>query len=220
MPASTSVCSVCSATLSPGQDVCTCGAIINRQDTTDGALLAQAEALYESYLQTRVRSAERALQAARFALSRRPTSASLSARVYELTRELKTAEARLSEQRLRADTVRRNASETPEAPAPDAFRQAQSAKAEIALAHHQLERLRETVAAAEPAARFEARTAAHAERIMKDHQRDTSPCPACGLPLPGSATHCGCGYAVSRAAREASAEFLSSDEIAALRRAR
>ncbi|KPK68037.1 MAG: hypothetical protein AMJ84_11840 [Acidithiobacillales bacterium SM23_46] len=222
MPASMSVCSRCSAALVPGQDICSCGQVITARDTPDNALLVQAETLYESYLQTRVRSAERALQAARIQLARRPTSASLSARVYECTRELKTAEAKLVDQRLRTDAVRRDSSETvaPSAGPSEAFRSTQSVKADIALARLQVERLRDIVAAGEPSAQFEAKAAAHAERILKNRQRDTSPCPACGLPLPHDATHCGCGFAVSRAARETSSEFLSTEEIAALRRSR
>jgi uncharacterized paraquat-inducible protein A len=214
MPASKSACPRCSAALLPGQDVCACGQVISGDD----ALLVQAESLYESYLETRVRGAERALQAARIELARRPTSASRSARVYELTRELTTAQAKLAEQRLRTDTVRRNASDS--AAPSDAFRNTQSVKADIALARLQVERLHDAVAAAEPAAQFEAKAAAQAERIIKNRQTDTSPCPACGLPLPRDATHCGCGYAVNRATRESKKEFLSSAEIAALRRSR
>lgn len=218
MPASKSACPHCSAALLPGQTVCACGQVISGDD----ALLVQAESLYESYLETRVRGAERALQAARIELARRPTSASRSARVYELTRELTTAQAKLAEQRLRTDTVRRNASDSsvPSAAPPDAFRNTQSVKADIALARLQVERLHDAVAAAEPAAQFEAKAAAQAERILKNRQRDTSPCPACGLPLPHDASHCGCGYAVSRASREPKSEFLTSAEIAALRRSR
>lgn len=222
MPASTSVCPRCSAPLQPTQTICACGENIHPEGTGDGALLVQAETLYESYLETRVRGAERALQAARIELSRRPTSASLSTRVYELVRELKTAEVKLSEQRLRTDAARRMKTAPSEVStsAPDAFREAQSAKADIALAQQQLHRLREAVAAGEPAAEFDAKTAAHAERIMKDQGRDTSPCPACGLPLPADASHCGCGYAVSRLTGESSNEFISTEEIAALRRSR
>jgi hypothetical protein len=188
----------------------------------DDALLVQAESLYESYLETRVRSAERALQAARVELARRPTSASLSARVYELTRELTTAQAKLAEQRLRTDTVRRSTTESvaPTAAPSATFRNTQSVKADIALARLQVERLHDAVAAAEPAARFEAKAAAQAERILKSRQGDSSPCPACGLPLPHDASHCGCGYAVNRATRESKKEFLSSVEKAALRRSR
>ena len=222
MPASTSICPRCSAPLQPTQTICACGETNHPEGTGDGALLVQAETLYESYLETRVRSAERALQAARIELSRRPTSASRSTRVYELTRELKTAEAKLSEQRLRTDAVRRDKTMPVEvsASAPDAFRDAQSAKADIALAQHQLLRLREAVAAGEPAAEFDAKTATHADQIMKDQGRDTSPCPACGLPLPADASHCGCGYAVSHVTGTSGDEFISTEEFAALRRSR
>jgi len=222
MPAPTSVCPRCATTLLPGQSICSCGQAISSSGASGDALLVQAETLFESYLLTRVRSAERALQAARVDLARRPTSANLSARVYELTRELKTAETRLSDQRLRTDSARQRAIHAADAStsAPEAFRQAQSAKADIALAHHQLERLREAVAAGEPAAQFDAKTAAHAERIMKNRDREATPCPACGLPLPGSASHCGCGYAVTREVQDPDSEFLSTEEIAALRRAR
>lgn len=219
MPASPTVCPRCAAMVAPLQTICTCGHKFD-SGNADDALLVQAETLYESYLETRVRSAERALQVARIELSRRPTSASLSTRVYELTRELKTAEAKLQDQRLRTNAVRQNASNTPSAAPPESFRTTQSVKADIALARQQVERLRERVAAADPAAEFEAKAAAHAERIMKQRQRDTTPCPACGLPLPRDASHCGCGYAARPAPRDPKSEFLSSEEIAALRHSR
>lgn len=205
-----SACPDCLSTPDPVTGLCLCP-----QTATDGASplspssgpsVAQAESLFETYLEARLLRARRSLKRAKAALLREPRNRATldQARYAEI--EAERLRVQLAEQARRIAQGRDGTngnldpaarSDDPmallSAHATEGFRAAQAARAEVSY----------LAVAPTPLGR----------RSLPEERR----CPQCGNPVLGEATGCECGHRFDRSDRRAAAEsVLSSEEFAAL----
>ncbi|HEX7043760.1 MAG TPA: hypothetical protein VF203_04005 [Burkholderiales bacterium] len=199
-------CPRCSTVPDPQTGRCLCPEPVEPVSAPrSGALLAQAEALFETYLAARLVRARRQVTAAKVALLREPRSRTRLEELRRAEQEVERLQAQLVEQ------VRRTA----QARAGEPRDAANTAPAEPPAG-----------AQAEPTESFRALQAAKAEeiaasRLAEGTHADERECPNCGARVPGEAWICGCGYAFRAAGDEVAAEpFLTDEELAALRQPR
>lgn len=203
-----SVCPHCQAIPDSATGLCRCPATARAPtaplDLSSGALVAQAERLFETYLAARLVRARRQLQAAKTALRR---DARKRAHLDELRRaeqETERLQAQVLEQARKAAQAR----EQQPAPAPRA-RPAPAAAGAVASEHFR------TLQAAKAEEAYDA-CGALGRRSRPDH-RD---CPRCGARIAGESEACVCGHRFAANDAAVLAEpFLSDSEIAALRKA-
>lgn len=204
-------CPRCRAVLDPATGLCGCPAAAREAATSldyspaPGALVAQAELLFETYLAARLVRARRQVKAAKVALLRDPRARIKLDELRRAEQETERLQAQLLEQaRKAAQTREQNRARplaVPPAPEPEEsvhtrpterFREAQAAKAE------------------------DAYDAAGLGRRSRPDDRD---CPRCGGHVSGDSTACACGYQfIASDASVVVEPFLTDEEITALRK--
>lgn len=197
------VCPRCHATPDPATGLCGCPAPATQvepaADYSSGALVAQAESLFETYLAARLVRARRQLTQAKVALLRDPRN---RARLEELRRteqETRRLQAQLVEQARKVAEAKEQVRAGAATPTPET------------IAAQPTEDFR-----ALQAARAEQAVSAAATQLERRSRPDDRDCPECARRLPGETTRCPCGYRF--AADDVVAEpFLSEEELAALR---
>lgn len=210
---STRICPQCQARVPIDQAQCACGhawlAHGHDDDRGSGALLVQAEVLYESFLTARVRRAQKMLETAKLDLRRNPANKRLSAQIKETRREIEALQVQLEQQTARTAETRKQVEAakreplppTPHTPVPAVapkvgsgqdFRTAQSAKALEAVQSTAIKRLLEAYRSKNPEAIFKAAQALRAEQRGEIHPGEANS----SLPT----------------------DFLSPEEITALRK--
>lgn len=212
-------CPQCRALLAGDATTCACGHRFEHNERPTSTLLTQAEELFETHLRARHQRALRALKLAKVDLLRDPGSAVRKAQLRELEKDaqqlelqLATQVARVAEVRAAAEQTPVELSSTPTTDTEETFKALQAAKALRAFEVNRLgtaiEEHQGSVSGAFIAAQAE--KASHTERAAATPQT----CPGCGNHLAAGIAHCACGY---RLGQDASADFISVEEFAALR---
>jgi len=198
-------CPRCSTVPDPQTGRCLCPEATEPPSAPrSGNLLAQAEALFETYLAARLVRARRQVTAAKVALLREPRSRTRLEELRRAEQEVERLQAQLVEQ------VRRTA-------------QARAAERQDATTAAPVEP--PAGIQAEPTESFRALQAARAEeiaasRLAEGTRAGEHKCPNCGARVPGDARICGCGYAFPSGDEVAAEPFLTDEELAALRQPR
>ncbi|HEY8554775.1 MAG TPA: hypothetical protein VIL43_09585 [Burkholderiales bacterium] len=198
-------CPQCGTVPDPQTGRCLCPQTAEPTSTPgSGTLLAQAEALFETYLAARLVRARRQVTAAKVALLREPRNRTRLEELRRAEQEVERLQAQLVEQ------VRRTA----QARAAERQDTATAAPTEPPAGVQ-----------AEPTESFRALQAARAEEIAASRfaegaRADERTCPSCGARAPGDARICGCGYTFASDNEVVAEPFLTEEELAALRRPR
>jgi hypothetical protein len=225
---STRACPRCRAHVANDQLRCACGSVIepdsNHLPSSQG-IVAQAEALYETYLNARLQRAVRALQTIKASLARDPASPTLIGQMRETTMEIESLRGQLSAQTVRTEDARRRVAITTEPPVavaptvsvePDAvFRMSQAAAAEAVMDSLSVGRVIETRRIGEADLVFNATQAVRAERLVEPPRVEVRNCPKCRSATNADGKCIACGHALPGGA---ATEFISKEEIAALRK--
>jgi hypothetical protein len=190
-------------------------------------IVAQAEALYESYLNARLQRSVRALQAIKMSLTRDPANASLIGQMRETTKEIETLRGQISAQTARTEDAKRRAAdparETAVAIPPvgatpdDMFRESQAAAAAAVMEARARELAAEKSAKAESDAAFNAAQSERAKQALETTVRaEVRRCPKCRATMTPNGNCLACGYSIPVGPN--AVDFISKEEIAALRR--
>ncbi len=218
-------CPECRAALAAEATYCVCGYQFGTltQESSSADLVVQAEVLYESHLRARLQRAVRAAKLAHLDLLRDPRSAVKTEQLREAEREVKLLEAKIDIQCLRIAEARAAATRTepqtvtaasPDTETPNTFRATQTLKAEQTFELLRLEQAMEKRRSVQTTALFHATQADKAREIVNSTDAMQA-CPSCGGATTIGATRCGCGYVLSDSAT--AADFLTNEELAALR---
>lgn len=215
-------CPQCRALLAADAASCTCGHHFKATVSSGrpaGSLLAQAEELYETHLRARMQRAMRVVKLAKVDLLRDPGNPTMKIQLRDAEKEVKLLEAQLMVQIARvadAHAAERGydepASAAADTQAPETFRATQAVKAEQSFELINLELAAERLRANQSTGVFKA---IQAEKARAAERHATQNCPGCGLPVAIGVARCDCGYRLHNA--ESVGDFLSADELAALR---
>jgi hypothetical protein len=188
-------------------------------------LVAQAEALYESHLRARWQRAARQARFAKMDVLRDPRNAAKLNQLHEAEREVRALETQLAIQVARVAEARAAAEQAPmpampdrtaiDADPPSTFRTAQSAKAEETFQEWRLRTAAEQLHARQTSAMFHAAQTEKAHEAIKKADANSSHCPGCGTAVTPGTVRCDCGYVLL--ATESNSDFISAEELAALR---
>jgi hypothetical protein len=227
---STRTCPKCHATLLPHQDKCACGhqlisASASIDTDADPTLKGKADALYEEFLDLRLRRARRNLSTAMAEHSGGAGNPAANKKIDEAARELARVENEMTIYKVRqkktgAGTTKKNKEPARPVNPVERYRAAQLAKAEEALRSAGTSPAPSPVTDKPPnttlplpplplATAEQAATASMSEPVAA-----TQTCPKCKLKSPVTASHCGCGHAFRGSKKD---EFISKDELRALR---
>lgn len=205
--------------------------VMNAEHSSDTpssqGIVAQAEELYENYLNARLQRSVRALQAIKMSLARDVANASLIGQMREATREIETLRNQIAAQAGRTEEARRRAfeaakdagavsagavSETPDA----VFRESQAAAAAAVMEARAREAAEAAAQTPVPDALFNAAQAERAKQALEAAGKDARRCPKCRATMTPNGSCLACGYSVPAA--PGAVDFISKEEIAALRR--
>jgi len=180
----------CPACAGPLDTEGTCRACAAPEPVSSEKLIAQAEALFSSYLAARIVRARRAVKAAKLELLEDPRDREKAAAVRAAEDEAQRLQGQLvvhTRARQQADDARASVDATESATEPPAQN---------------------------PAATLPTADAVTVQSTSTSHDRQ---CPRCGIRLPGGIAQCRCGYAFEAAASALPSMFLTAAEIAAAR---
>ncbi|GEM_PF-2587967 len=219
-------CPHCRAVLAAETHYCGCGhsfetAATASQSSSD--LVVQAEVLYETHLRARLRYSVRTLQLAKAERARDLRDAEKATRLRETEKEVKLFEMQLAVQSARvADARARSESRsTPAALAntepPQAFRVIQTIKAEEKFELLRYQRVLNGTHATPAPSVFNAVQNDKARNIA-DPAMTTQSCPGCASAIAVGMTRCQCGFVLTGPGAEPVSDFISADELAALRK--
>jgi hypothetical protein len=232
-------CPNCQAPLAPNQAQCACGwntSIAATLGIASDSLGSEVDSLYEQHLKTKLRNARRHLAATVDQLTRTPDNPQVNAQVDEASREVALIERELTVYRAKLKEHRPPADTTPrvnEAAPGESFRAAQLAKATQAIRATPPAPAAHTGHVARPAAsppppvvprvdipRTEAAAKPAPPVASPSALAPASPtktCPQCGSRIAIEAGRCHCGHSFLGDPGLTSDEFLSREEILALR---
>lgn len=201
-------CAICNTAPDPVTGLCLCAKNAVQQAApagfSSGALVAQAESLFETYLAARLVRARRNLTFAKVALLRDPRNRAKLEDLRRAETEAERLQAQLVEQARKAAQARNGhdrangesrepGPETPiSAEATEDFRTVQAVRAEEIYASSDVS-------------------------LGRRSRQDDRDCPSCGRRVPGNEAACSCGHRFIAEADIAAEPFLTDEELAALR---
>ncbi|HKQ31336.1 MAG TPA: hypothetical protein VJS66_08630 [Burkholderiales bacterium] len=204
-------CPRCHAALALDVSQCHCGHKLDGDTGPD--LVTQAEVLYETHLRARLQRTTRLARIAKVDLLRDPTNMAKKAQLNEMEKELLMLEKQLDLQSARIADARTAAQRSMDVTAIEAFRAAQSAKAEQSIELNRLQAALDESRASSASIAFSTAQAGRAANVVQE-RIGTQTCPNCNAAIGAGAARCACGHALRG---NEDKEFLSADERSALR---
>jgi DNA-directed RNA polymerase subunit M/transcription elongation factor TFIIS len=183
-------------------------------------IVIKAEELFESHLRGRLHRAMRELKLVKVDALRDPRDDKKRTRMRDIEKEIGQLETQLAVQCERTAQARAafaNPQQQSGGTPSEEFRDAQTTKATEAFDFTRLQIAAERIAASHTTAMFVAAQSEKAAEII-DKASGTKICPGCSDQISASAKRCHCGYVLTTTASNDIRDFLSKEELAALRK--